>query len=362
MLGAARAENVTREHLGRLEDRTSKQRIEWARERAERGNADKQFQENSEKARASRVRLWEAANAIGVDAYDPDDSTKALTEWLDRRTRSVAEARERMSDWKELQQRLGERSLEDVETETERLQREAKAFASEVGEEALANARAQEPTQATLSDLLGELHQAQSNHTAASGELAEFARTMPSVADAEDALASAEREHRRIARLSSAIQRTIEFLESAQERVHRDIAPILRQTVLEWLPQVTDGRYVDCRVNPESLAVDLAGGDKRWHNAALLSRGTAEQVYLLLRLALAQHLTREEPCPLILDDAVAACDARRKQAILDTLLAISESVQVILFTHEEDVRDWAQNRLTSPDHLLKELELAPSHS
>ena len=80
----------------------------------------------------------------------------------------------------------------------------------------------------------------------------------------------------------------ITFLGAAQERVHRDIAPVLRATVLERLDQVTGSRYVDCRVDPESLEVEVADGDGRWRPAGLLSHGTAEQLYLLLRLALAR--------------------------------------------------------------------------
>ena len=98
------------------------------------------------------------------------------------------------------------------------------------------------------------------------------------------------------------------------------------------------------------------GGQRR--DAALLSHGAAEQVYLLLRLALARHLTkgRGEACPLILDDVVGASDSERKQAVLETLLAISESNQVILFTHEDDVLDWARERLTGPPHSVVELD------
>ncbi len=358
LLAAARTRNLTREQLAGLEDRTSGQRIDWERQRAERNSADKLFLEDSRRVDIAHARLRAAVAAIGADADEPDATVAALNQWLLRRSQSVTEANERMQQWDVLQQMLGERSLQDVEDEVERLLQEAQSVAPRVASEALAYARAEQPTQSDLKSALGELHEAMSNHTEATGELTEFARTVSSVADAEDALANAERDHRRLAELSSTIQLTAKFLESAQERVHRDIAPILRETVLQWLPFVTDERYVDCRVNPKSLAVDLAGANKRWRNAALLSRGTAEQIYLLLRLALAQHLTREEPCPLILDDAVAACDAQRKKAILDTLLVISEDkdIQVILFTHEEDVRDWARARLTAPDHQLKELD------
>lgn len=362
LLAAARAENVAREQLSRLEERAGKQRIERELQRAERSSADKRFQEDSDKVDAARDGLRAAGEAIDAHADDYDDLATALSDWLQRRTQSIAEAQELTELWDERQQLLGKQSLEDAENEVERLQQEVQLHRLQVGVDALTKASAQQPTLDDLNALKEKQSQAKSNQDEAHGELAEFARTMPSVPDAEEALANTERIREHLANLDSTLERTIGFLESAQERVHRDVAPILRRTVLEWLPHVTGGRYIDCRVNPESLAVDLAGGDKRWHNAALLSRGTAEQVYLLLRLALAQHLTREEPCPLILDDAVAACDARRKQAVLDTLLAISESesVQVILFTHEEDVRGWARNRLAHPDHLLKELDQAPT--
>ena len=104
------------------------------------------------------------------------------------------------------------------------------------------------------------------------------------------------------------------------------------------------------------MSVAGPGGQRR--DAALLSHGAAEQVYLLLRLALARHLTkgRGETCPLILDDVVGASDSERKQAVLETLLAISETNQVILFTHEDDVRDWARERLTGPPHRVVELD------
>ena len=149
---------------------------------------------------------------------------------------------------------------------------------------------------------------------------------------------------------------TIEFLAGAERRVHRDIAHILRETVLEWLPRVTDGRYSGCRVDPASLSVEVRGPDGRFVSAELLSHGTAEQVYLLLRLALARHLTvRGEVCPLLLDDALSGCDSKRAQALLESLLAIAAATQVILFTHDDEVLAWARERLHDPRHRVVEL-------
>ena len=168
----------------------------------------------------------------------------------------------------------------------------------------------------------------------------------------------AGRELQRWSQLSKTLETTAGFLKEAQEKVHRDIAPMLKATVQERLPQVTGGRYTDCLINPADLRVEVSGPGGQRRDVALLSHGTAEQVYLLLRLALARHLTkgRGEACPLILDDVVGASDSERKQAVLETLLAISESNQVILFTREDDVRDWARGRLTGPPHSVVELD------
>lgn len=56
------------------------------------------------------------------------------------------------------------------------------------------------------------------------------------------------------------------------------------------------------------------------------------------------------------DDAVAASDSQRKRDLLETLLAVSESTQVILFTHEDDVCAWARERLVGEQHSLTELD------
>ena len=191
----------------------------------------------------------------------------------------------------------------------------------------------------------------------ARGELEQFATNMPNVAVAEEAGQTARLAYDRLQRLDATLGRTIEFLRRAEERVHRDIAPKLRASVVRHLARITSGRYTDCRIDPQSLAVEVRSGTDPWRRAERLSHGTAEQIYLLLRMALAEHLSApNEACPLILDDPIASSDESRREAVLDTLLAISESTQVILFTHDADTRDWARERLKEPTGTLRELD------
>ena len=65
---------------------------------------------------------------------------------------------------------------------------------------------------------------------------------------------------------------------------------MLATTLRGWLPNVTRGRYVDATVDPETLAVQVYGSGGRWRPVDRLSTGTTDQVYLLLRVALAEHL------------------------------------------------------------------------
>ena len=249
----------------------------------------------------------------------------------------------------------GRRLVADLRAEAVRLRAEAVRLRAEpVDPNALAAARDAPPDRLAAAE-----HEARGARAAcltARGQLEQLAADLPSLADAEDELAAATNELERVEQLDRTLARTMEFLQRAEERVHRNVAPVLRATVLEWLPEVTGGRYTDCKVDPESLQVDVRDAGEPWRSAGLVSHGTAEQIYLLLRLALARHLVADgEVCPLILDDAVAACDAGRKQVLLDTLHAVSAESQVILFTHEEDVRAWARERLAAPQDGLTEL-------
>jgi uncharacterized protein YhaN len=123
-----------------------------------------------------------------------------------------------------------------------------------------------------------------------------------------------------------------------------------------WLPAITDGRYVDATLDPATLGVKVCGSSRHWREADRLSIGTAEQVYLLLRFALAQHLAvTGETCPLLLDDVTVQADDVRTSAILDLLLQLSEHRQVVLFAQESAVLDWARTHLDDDRHALRQL-------
>lgn len=93
---------------------------------------------------------------------------------------------------------------------------------------------------------------------------------------------------------------------------------------------MTDGRYQRLILGEN---FDLQAGtetEDTLHDAIWRSDGTVDQLYLALRLAVAEELTPE--APLILDDALVCFDDRRMKAAVEILKQEAENKQVILFT------------------------------
>ena len=79
------------------------------------------------------------------------------------------------------------------------------------------------------------------------------------------------------------------------------------------------------------LAVHAGAKEETTLRSALWrSEGTMDQLYLALRLAVAEELTPETP--LVLDDALVRFDDVRHAAAMEILKEEAEQKQIILFT------------------------------
>lgn len=180
---------------------------------------------------------------------------------------------------------------------------------------------------------------------------------LPAVAEAEECLAAARRELTRVQELDETLSLAIGFLARAQDRVHRAVAPELSCLLRAWLPRLTAGRYVDARLDPATLMVQVCGPSRQFRRAELLSHGTAEQVHLLLRVALATRLTAgHDTCPLLLDDITVHADPQRTQRLLELLHELSAERQIVLFAQQPAVREWAGDHLVQPRDRLVVLD------
>ena len=114
------------------------------------------------------------------------------------------------------------------------------------------------------------------------------------------------------------------------EQLQRRFAPRIAERARVLFGAVTDGRYDRLNLTRE-LAVNAgAEGETTLHSAQWRSEGTADQMYVALRLAVAEELT--PAAPLVLDDALVRFDDRRLKNILALLQQMAQQRQILLFT------------------------------
>ena len=149
------------------------------------------------------------------------------------------------------------------------------------------------------------------------GQQMQLSEGIASVSEAVELEAAAERSLAEVQSLRTCIDAASAQLYLAKDRAHANIAPALESKVRPWLPRITDGRYVDVMVDPSDLTMKVAEASGAVREVRLLSQGTMEQIFLLLRIALSQVLSGgHESAPVILDDVTVQSDLERTNAIL----------------------------------------------
>jgi hypothetical protein len=130
----------------------------------------------------------------------------------------------------------------------------------------------------------------------------------------------------------------------------KEASPLLRHAG-EILERLTAGRWValSARDDQGSRSLRVLRCDGEELEPSQLSEGTADQVFLALRLAAVaeQHeyrRARGEPAlPFVLDDALMAFDDGRTVEALTLLHELAEDLQVVVFTHHAHVAAAAAN-------------------
>lgn len=107
----------------------------------------------------------------------------------------------------------------------------------------------------------------------------------------------------------------------------------------EYFALLTGGRYTGIDL-AKKLTVIRHDGKKR--EVKYLSRGTAEQLYFVLKLAFIEQIKDKINLPILIDDSFVNFDDRRVSYIEKLLKRISENNQVLIFTAQEKLVDQLQ--------------------
>lgn len=124
-----------------------------------------------------------------------------------------------------------------------------------------------------------------------------------------------------------AVQMAAEHLEQLSGAMRRYLKRDLNEKASAIIREITGGKYTKL-VTDEKLHVSLVT-DEKLVEIEQVSRGTVEQIYLALRMAVGELLCEEE-MPVILDDVFAYYDEERMLQALKWLKAHKK--QVLLFT------------------------------
>lgn len=142
-----------------------------------------------------------------------------------------------------------------------------------------------------------------------------------------------------------AIALAMEVLALSNSTLQTRFSPALGEHAASIFTNLTGGRYnkvlLDRSMTPSAQQPDQLAP----HEADQLSQGTADQLYLAVRLAICEMvLPADRAVPILLDDALVNFDDERMASALDYLLELSARHQILLFTcqrREGDYLNWA---------------------
>ena len=140
-------------------------------------------------------------------------------------------------------------------------------------------------------------------------------------------------EHEKLTFEYEALRLALDTLSDSGDDISHRITPRLSARTAEIFSRLTGGRYDNVQLDSELKAAARRAGDPISREASFLSTGAIDQLYLAVRLAICElALPEDDPCPIILDDALVNFDDERCQCALEMLHEMAQTRQIILFT------------------------------
>ena len=187
--------------------------------------------------------------------------------------------------------------------------------------------RTEEQTRAALAQTTERLRQAEQALNHALGQRQVMGDSAALYARCEEL----ENQLARRAQEQEAINIAMTALAAANEGLQQRFSPQLNAMTSEYFARLTGETYDRVSLNRDMEGEAARMGDVLPHPALYLSRGTTDQLYLAVRLAVCRLCLPELP-PIVLDDALTAFDDARLKLALELLNELSRQQQIILFT------------------------------
>jgi uncharacterized protein YhaN len=165
-------------------------------------------------------------------------------------------------------------------------------------------------------------------------------------------------EYQQLASKWAELSLSSELIRRAKEIYERERQPGVLLRASQYMRIITDDRFVRVvsRTGEKRIFVERENGQQI--DSTYLSRGTAEQLYLAMRFALADEYSKTVAMPIIMDDIFVNFDADRLARTLQVLSEVAHRHQIIIFTCHEHVANALQSALSHVQLINLELEEA----
>ncbi|WP_068609915.1 AAA family ATPase [Paenibacillus swuensis] len=327
LLGAPSAEPLAalkllhgklREHRSLAEERRMREA-----QLAELRDAREALHAQAERTRSQIASLWSEAGADGEEPF------RLRVRQFERRAELQAELRQvdmLLSTWVPREQ-------------------QAKLLAYLGSHDLLALQNAREQSAAELSRLQRELRARVDERGAVRGELARL-RNEEAHAERLQRVQELTAQLDTLAERYAVLAYAAQLMSQTKRVFERERQPQVLRLASEYLSIITGGRYVRMMapIGERLIVVERANGEPL--ESSRLSRGTAEQVYLAMRFAMAEHMKDSFHMPFILDDIFVNFDDERLLHTLDALKRLQSHRQIIMMTCHTHVRDAVVNSLS----------------
>ena len=157
----------------------------------------------------------------------------------------------------------------------------------------------------------------------------------------EEELVNNKEKSSTLQKINLSFQLAKEILEQSYEKMRNTVTPKFTQELSKNISEITDGKYNKIMFNDEvGLIIELGNGN--YVPASKLSIGTIDQLYLSLRLSMAEELSKES-LPIILDEAFAYYDEERLENILKYINKKFNNHQIIILTCTDREKEILKN-------------------
>lgn len=134
---------------------------------------------------------------------------------------------------------------------------------------------------------------------------------------------------------TASLDLAIKTIQDLSEEIYDSFGSVLNEQVSELISRITNNKYSEVKID-DQLRVMVKHGSS-FISMDYLSAGTIEQIYLALRLSIANVLITED-LPIIVDDIFVTYDYQR---LYQTLSCLGEYLnrQIIIFTANPGIHD-----------------------